>query len=741
MQSNPIFEKAVSFVNHTNQHIFLTGKAGTGKTTFLKYIRAHSHKQIVVVAPTGVAAINAGGSTIHSFFYLPFGTYIPTTRTVWGGMDTNVYNKHQLFEKARLSTEKREIIRNMDTLVIDEISMVRADVLDAIDALLRMVRRRPETPFGGVQMVFIGDMFQLPPVVKDADWEHLSTVYESPFFFDALVMKEAEPVYIELKTIYRQTDDAYINILNRIRNNEAEAEDLELLNERYNPYFMPDAYSGFITLTTHNYKADEINQTALAQLSDEPVVFEAKITGTFPPHAYPVEEHLVLKVGAQIMFIKNDKGETRRYYNGKIGTISALNKASNKITVRFVDEDTELEIEPEVWENIKYDFDRDADEIKEEKLGTFAQFPIRLAWAVTIHKSQGLTFDRAVVDAGQSFAPGQVYVALSRLRSLDGLILKSRITASSIYTDPKILEFAKHAAKDDALDNILGMSQKMFAEQALVRAFDCMDLYDRWLEFTKDLVRRNIPEKDDAGAFALQQLDQIKVLDHTAQKFEPQLVAIVNDTASDRYMRLKERVQAGANWFLQILQPVIAQTKTHIATYKIKKGTKKYVKDVQGLLQMTEKKRVQLEQAAAIAEGLAAEMKMGAVIEEVNKMFAPMPLTEDESAAQEEGKKPKVSTRELSLQLYREGKSPEKIAELRNLALSTIYSHLAAAVAAGDLKVDEFVAPKDIQVIRKAFEEHPGEGISRIKEMLGQEYTFNDIKLVKAHLEFEQSKA
>lgn len=731
MDTNPIFEKAVSFVNHTNQHLFLTGKAGTGKTTFLKHIKANSHKRMAVIAPTGVAAINAGGSTIHSFFFLPFGTYIPTTKTVWGGGNTNVYNKHQLFEKAKLSQVKRDIIKGLDTLIIDEISMVRADVLDAIDALLRMVRRKPETPFGGIQMVFIGDMFQLPPVVKDEDWEHLKEVYSSPYFFDSLVMKEAEPVYIELKKIYRQSDQQFISILNRIRDNEIEAEDLDVLNEHYDPYFIPDAQTGFITLTTHNAKADEINQNALEQLYSEPVIFEAKITGEFPPQAFPVEDKLVLKEGAQIMFIKNDKGEERRFYNGKIGTITALDGPNKKITVQFPNEDKDLVLEPEEWKNLRYDFDKEADEIKEVELGTFSQYPLRLAWAVTIHKSQGLTFEKAIVDAGQSFAPGQVYVALSRLTSLKGLVLKSRITANSIYTDPRIIEFSKSESDVDALDNMLQLSQQIFIEESVATAFNCMELYDLWLHFTKDLAMAGFPDKELAAQFALAQLEQLQLVDKTAHKFEYTLKSIVNSTDPQRYQLLNERVQAGAVWFLNIIKPIITATEAHIKEFKVKNKTKKYIKSVQALWQATEKKKIQIEQAAAVSMGLSAKVKLQVVIEEVNKMFAPVPSP---TLEEQEEKQSLTPSKDISLALFKEGKTPEKIAEIRGLTVDTVYNHLSMAVGSGALQASALIDKAKLNIIIDEIQSHPDAGLTQLKESLGAQYSYTEIRIAKAHL-------
>jgi hypothetical protein len=736
MEPNSIFEKAVAFVNQTNQPIFLTGKAGTGKTTFLRHIKEHSHKRMAVIAPTGVAAINAGGTTIHSFFNLPFGTYIPTNKTVWGGAYANVYNKNQLFAKAKLTSIKRDIIKSLDTLIIDEISMVRADTMDAIDALLRMVRYKPDTPFGGVQMIFIGDMFQLPPVVKDEEWEQLQEVYNSPFFFDALVMKEAEPVYIELKKIYRQSDELFIKILNNVRNNTCNEEDLEILNEHYDPYFIPDAHSAYITLTTHNYKADEINQGALEQLMSAPVVFEAKITGEFPQNAYPVDEQLVLKTGAQIMFIKNDKGENRRFYNGKIGTIEQIDADAKHITVRFPNEEDLLVLEAETWKNIKYDFDKENDEIKEQELGTYTQYPIRLAWAVTIHKSQGLTFEKAIIDAGQSFAPGQVYVALSRLTRIDGMVLKSKITPASINTDPRIIDFAQNESPEDALDNQLRMSQKIFAEQAIAQAFDLAEAYDLWLDFTKDMIRRAIPEKEEASEFALEMLNLVKEMEQTGRRFVPQIHQLLNLNDTNRYQQLNDRVQAGAGWFLNKLTTVLKAVRQHAEAYRVKQKTKKYISEVKAQIQALERKQIQIEQAAAVAMGLSVQLNMDTVMQEVHKMFAPVPIDAASATAADAEPKPKAEkgqSKAISLELFKEGMSIEKIAETRNMSVNTIFGHLADCVTDGTIEAEQLLSKDKLSAVRKALEDNPHKTLTELKEMLGADYSFNDLKIGKAY--------
>ena len=423
---NEIFTLAADIVRNTSQSVFLTGKAGTGKTTFLHYIRNHVDKNVIVAAPTGVVAINAGGVTLHSLFQLPFEPFIP-----------NFEGKKKLDYHFKLRKSKIDMFRELDLLIIDEVSMLRADMLDAIDNTLRRFRNSSQ-PFGGVQLLLIGDMFQLPPVVQQQEWEELKHYYPTPFFFHAQALENNLPLYIELKTIYRQSDQRFIDILNNIRNNRATKTDLDTLNARYNPTFKLPKDDRYVVLCTHNYKADKINAEELAALESERISFEGKVQGDFAENSYPTDFSLTLKVGAQIMFIRNDSGENRRYYNGKLATVSYLSE--EKIFVQFED-GSELELEKETWRNVRYSLNADSGDIEEEELGAFIQYPIRLAWAITIHKSQGLTFDRVVIDAGQAFAGGQVYVALSRCTSLDGIVLYSRITPQSIHTDESAIAF------------------------------------------------------------------------------------------------------------------------------------------------------------------------------------------------------------------------------------------------------------------------------------------------------------
>ena len=425
--SNTLFQLAADLINQTNRNIFLTGKAGTGKTTFLKFIRENCPKQMAVVAPTGVAAINAGGVTIHSFFQLPLAPFIPETkRTGFNGSKEETVNRHNLISRMRVNNEKRKLWQQLELLIIDEISMVRCDTLDAVDTILRYFRKNPYEKFGGVQLLFIGDMFQLPPVIKDAEWNLFREHYDSPYFFSSQVIKNEPPLYIEFNKIYRQSEEKFINLLNQVRNNELDEVGLSILDSRFQPTFRRSKNDGYIVLTTHNEQARQINLAALQNLEGSALLFEANITGDFPENAFPAEEMLYLKTGAQVMFIKNDSAERgKRYFNGKIGTVTKLDEDS--IAVQCEGDEDEITVEKEEWENIRYSVDKTTQQVKEQKLGSFTQFPLRLAWAITIHKSQGLTFEKAIIDAGEAFAPGQVYVALSRCTSLDGLILKSKI--------------------------------------------------------------------------------------------------------------------------------------------------------------------------------------------------------------------------------------------------------------------------------------------------------------------------
>jgi hypothetical protein len=487
-KENVEFYNASEFVRHTDKLVYLTGKAGTGKTTFLKYIKDTTNKNTVILAPTGVAAINAGGVTINSFFQIPFGPFVPDDsrlRTTATGTE----NSETIYTTFRYRDDKKEIIENLELLIIDEISMVRADMLDVIDRILKVFRKKPYLPFGGVQVILIGDTFQLPPIADNEQWSILSQFYKTPFFFSSKIIEQNTPLYIELKKIYRQNEQEFIDLLNRVRISQVNANDFSVLNAKYNPTFSGNG-SDYIILATHNNIVNETNLTKLNQLTTELFTYEANVTCTFPEKHKPTDHYLKLKIGAQIMFLKNDTGEYKRYYNGKIGKIKELEEAS--ITVVF-DDESEVEVERAVWNNIQYSYNKEQKKIIEEIAGTFEQFPIRLAWAITVHKSQGLTFEKVIADLGRAFAPGQVYVALSRCTSFSGLMLKTQLNSYAIKTDPRVIEFAQNETPGTLITEQLNTgkadfyykkSREDFGKGKIKSAFE---IFKRALKFRNDI--------------------------------------------------------------------------------------------------------------------------------------------------------------------------------------------------------------------------------------------------------------
>ncbi len=455
IERNEIFDLAYRFVTETSENIFLTGKAGTGKTTFLKYLKDNATKNIVVAAPTGVAAINAGGVTLHSLFQLPFHPFLPTKN-----------NKDELLSKIRPNKQRLQLLRKMELLIIDEISMVRCDTMDAIDTILKSVRRNYTVPFGGVQLLCIGDLHQLEPVAPQRDWQILNEYYATPFFFDSVAIKEQTPLLIELNKIYRQKEESFVQLLNKVRNNNMDADDFEDLHLRFKPNYQPSSSEKYITLTSHNNQADLINQQQLQRLNTATFTFNAIVEDDFPENMYPAEAELFLKEGAQVMFLKNDV-VAKKYFNGKIGTIKFLDK--EKITVES--DGIEIEVGMETWENSRYTLNRVDGKLEQEVIGTFTQFPLRLAWAITIHKSQGLTFDKVMIDAGAAFSSGQVYVALSRCTSLNGIVLLSKIPASAITSNQNVIKGQQSLAHKGSLAERFAGARQVFTQQLLEEIF------------------------------------------------------------------------------------------------------------------------------------------------------------------------------------------------------------------------------------------------------------------------------
>jgi hypothetical protein len=457
---NSELQLADEFVRDTGCNIYLTGKAGTGKTTFLHNLKKNCPKRMVVTAPTGVAAINAGGVTLHSFFQMPFGPFVPGSETTF---------------KQRFNKEKINLIKSLDLLVIDEISMVRADLLDGIDSVLCRYRRN-SLPFGGVQLLLIGDLHQLSPVVKDVDWRLLNQYYDSPYFFSSNALRKTELLTIELQHIYRQEDDHFISLLNKVRDNNLDQATLASLNVRYIKDFTDTDHdgAGYITLCTHNSSADTINASRLKTLTRNMHRFDAEIEGAFPEHSFPTALTLEVKPQAQVMFVRNDSSAEKRFFNGKIGTITRI--SDGKIWIKCPDDTEEIMVEPATWENIEYALDPDTMEITENKIGAFIQYPLKLAWAITIHKSQGLTFDRAIIDAQAAFAHGQVYVALSRCRTLEGMVLSSQLSPRAVKTDSAVLRFVEHAGQNRPTVEKLAMAKIGYQQRLLLECFDFQQL-------------------------------------------------------------------------------------------------------------------------------------------------------------------------------------------------------------------------------------------------------------------------
>ena len=545
MENNRELQLAWQFIENTGTHLFLTGKAGTGKTTFLRRLKEQSPKRMVILAPTGIAAINAGGVTIHSFFQLSFAPFVPET----------TFNSSQTHY--RFSKEKRNIIRSMDLLVIDEISMVRADLLDAIGSALRRYRDR-EKPFGGVQLLMIGDLQQLAPVVKENEWEMLKNYYETPYFFASRALRETVYMTIELKTVYRQSDTFFLSLLNKIRENQADDEVLNELNRRYQPGFRPRKEEGYIRLTTHNYQAQKVNDNELASLPGQTYSFRAEIDGTFPEYLYPADEVLTIKAGAQIMFLKNDPSSEKRYYNGMIGEVAAVNDAG--MIVRGKDNGDEFQLLPEEWGNYKYVLNEETKEITEEIEGTFRQYPIRLAWAITIHKSQGLTFERAIIDARNSFAHGQTYVALSRCKTLEGMVLESPLRREAIISDSTVDDFTKVVERNKPGNRQLHDMQKAYFFDLLSDLFNFYSLdqaYKRLLRLIDEdlykLYPKQLAEYKELAPHIKEKIVEV------SQRFRNQYTRLINgsdDYAADQ--GLQERVRSGAGYFRKELEPVRA---------------------------------------------------------------------------------------------------------------------------------------------------------------------------------------
>jgi len=547
LQTNPELELAFDYVRETSTSIFLTGKAGSGKTTFLRQFKAEGGKRMAIVAPTGVAAINAGGMTIHSLFQLPFGLHVP--------------DGHRREEQRKFSRQKLNLIRSLDLLVIDEISMVRADLLDAVDEALRRFRG-DDRPFGNVQLLMIGDLHQLPPVVKQEDWQTLSRYYDTPYFFGSLALKKTDYVSIELKHIYRQSDATFIELLNKVRNNRLDEVTLRTLNSRYVPNFRPPPKDAYITLTATNAVAFDINTKNLAQLPGKSHCFSAQIVGEFPASSYPTEEKLEFKRGAQVMFIKNDLQPEKRYFNGKIGCV--MNITDEAIFVRCEGDAHDTLVVPDEWKNAKYTLNETTKEIEEQVLGMFIQYPLKLAWAITIHKSQGLTFERAIIDAQAAFAHGQVYVALSRCKTFEGIVLRSRIEFSSVKTDPVVQHYSAEAERNAPSESQVQQAKRQYQQRLIEDLFSFQAIAE---SFSR--LRRTYQEHQ--STLSVEASDQVSALTRTshealtaiADKFHPQLIAYFQEEGlPESNPSLRQRIVKAVGYFTEKLAGLMLEAST-----------------------------------------------------------------------------------------------------------------------------------------------------------------------------------
>lgn len=820
------FDLAYRFATETNQNIFLTGKAGTGKTTFLKYLRQNSIKKTVVAAPTGVAAINANGVTLHSLFQLPFGIILPNSNFL--SSPENSIHYHPLISKLHYSSEKLNLLRSIELLIIDEASMLASYIVDAIDVILRYVRKRPELPFGGVQILLIGDLHQLPPVVKRDDWDMLQEFYSSIFFFDSFVLRDNLPIVIELKEIFRQKDEKFIEILNGIRNNDITEENFRLLNSRIKRHFIPRDNDGYITLTTHNFQSDEINRKKLKNLPSFAQIYQAEISGEFPENIFPAEAGLELKVGAQVMFLKNDT-EGKKYFNGKIGVITKLNE--DAVRVKCEHDFEEIDVKQSEWQNIRYILDAETRELTEEVIGTFRQFPLRLAWAITIHKSQGLTFEKAVIDAEKAFAIGQVYVALSRCTTLEGLVLSSPVYRNFLGEHEDLKGWQKKNQYQN-LAQLFIESRQNFIIDELQNIFTWKTWHFELKALNEFLWENRIMFSPEAITWISNLIEKQKELSETAEKFKQTIIRLNrNNLLAEDNDNLQKRIKDGAAYFYDEISKWNALFTNHPLSVETKKAARKidrwleeisftlqeilfkinvckngfmlenylrscrsfspstkilssYSKDK--LIPSDDEKITHNELYHQFVE-LRSQIKKDSSLPNylifnnasIKNLCAYLPLTTDELVKvkgfkkaktdtygdkiislvkdycrrkniqpmprdiQEENKllpKAKSSSVVETVQLLRQGKNIEEIANVRNLVISTIESHLAQAIKQGIIQIEEII-PKDEAIkIAEYFPKVLNEvRLAAIKEKVPEDISYGKLRIVLAWLQANRS--
>ena len=741
------------FINQTQRSVFLTGKAGTGKTTLLREIIETTHKNTVVVAPTGIAALNAGGVTIHSLFQLPFGGFLPDNLAPDFSETTKFESKATLRRHFKMSGLKQSVIRNMELLIIDEVSMLRADLLDAIDFMMQTVRKNNK-PFGGVQVLFIGDLLQLPPVIRDEEWRTLKKYYKGKFFFHSQVVQQNPPLYIELDKIFRQTDDAFISVLNNLRNNQISKDDIAILNQYVQPNFDLKANKGYITLTTHNAKADAMNSQALEALEGKEWLYSPEITGDFPDKIYPVDEVLRLKEGAQIMFVKNDLSFDKKYFNGKMGVIKSL--SAKEILVYFPEEDKTIEVEKYEWQNIRYKVDTATKEIEEEVLGTFVHYPIKLAWAITVHKSQGLTFDKAALDVSQVFLPGQAYVALSRLRSLNGLILLSPLQMNGISNDQDVMDYSLNKASETHLENALYFETKNFIHQYLVQTFEWADLAQEWRNHQYSYNDKSeVSSKAKYSYWAKEQTERIEKVVEPAKKFIQQLKILFGQEIVD-LNHISDRMQAAYTYFFKPMDELVFEILWKLEEVKRLKKAKAYFEELVLLEELQTKAVLRLMKAKLLIETFVAgetiskekltspEIKMyvsrkvaaiQATFKKVNANLIEDDLDEERYLPKKKTKSPtKKTTVEETYDLWKQNNSIAEIASIRMLTKQTIYNHFVRLIQTEVVAIEDILPSDKLDQLAAAFEGYKEESLNALMEKHGDKFSWEEAKMFRASL-------
>lgn len=718
MDMNRERELAKEYMMYTGKHLFLTGKAGSGKTTLLKEFLKETDKNVIVSAPTGVAAINAGGVTLHSLFLFPLSAFAPTYHMTY---NDHVMPRSSLVKHLKYNKDKLKLLRELDTLVIDEISMVRSDLLDAIDFALRVARKRPD-PFGGVQMIMIGDMYQLPPVMKEYVWDHLSQYYRSAYFFDAQVWQRQAMLTIELQKVYRQKAGPFVDALNRFRKGEVQDSDVQLINQQYQ-LEQEESEDHTITLTTHNASANSINQKKLDEIDEDVFRLNAQVSGRFNESAYPVEQCITLKKGAYVMFTRNHPDQL--YFNGKVAIVLDYDERDDEdlLQVQFEDDNSKAWISKQEWKNEKYTLD-DEGKVKNETLGSFIQFPVRLAWAVTVHKSQGLTLDKVRLDLSRSFAAGQAYVALSRCTSLEGLTLLSPLNKRNILVDHKITQFHNQFHSLDYLDSILKQAKYEYDFHRIRKTFQLSSLLDQ-IDFIEDKMSNSeIPQKTKAYRVLSNINKQLLNLQGTSQDFDRLLAQWIHFTLSDPSYeeKIKDKTANGIKYFTEVLHDkVIMPLHEHMKDYSTKSKTKSYLRLLTPFYDQA------WQRLRRMYNLYLRDSHLGYLAQSYDKMEL------EKDFEPKISKQKKGDSKRTTLDMLQEGKSLDEIAKIRSLAPSTVEGHIVHWVKEGEIDPATVVSVDKLDKILDAAAQIKFTGLNELRQKLSFDVSYYEMRMAMAY--------